>query len=362
MTTTGTATAGMMEIQSNVSVFNAFVIAKSDTAPIVDAGNDTTICQGARITMGGSPTASGGTSPYTFLWSPADGLDTLTAANPFANPQVTTDYILTVTDGENTVVKDTIRVTVNPHPVVDAGFDKMLTPGDTITLGGSPVATGSISPYSYRWSPSSGLSSSTVANPLCFIKSSQSFSLTVTDDHGCKFNDLTYVQLKLPWLGYASTFSLLSGEYIKLTNAITIDGKVGAQDSISATVNSRDSVLIHTSSVIKALDDLETAMDEIGDLVGTRLTTLSGTITPGVYEMRGNVTLNSNVTLQGNSGSLFIFNLSDSLIINNDKHVYLDGVAASQVIWNISGNLHINGTGTLNGIILVGAATLGGTL
>src|ERR1019366_4706525 len=37
--------------------------------------------------------------------------------------------------------------------------------GTTITLGGSPAATGGSGNYRYSWSPSTNLSSTTVANP-----------------------------------------------------------------------------------------------------------------------------------------------------------------------------------------------------
>jgi hypothetical protein len=49
--------------------------------------------------IGGSLTASGGSgSGYTYLWSPATGLNDATLANPTASPTSTTTYAVTVTD------------------------------------------------------------------------------------------------------------------------------------------------------------------------------------------------------------------------------------------------------------------------
>ena len=50
------------------------------------------------ITIGGSPTASGGFAPYTYNWTPSTGLSSSTVANPTASPTVTTTYTVTVTD------------------------------------------------------------------------------------------------------------------------------------------------------------------------------------------------------------------------------------------------------------------------
>ena len=56
--------------------------------PIADAGPNDTICRGDTIIIGGSPTGSGGTPPYSYEWFPAASLDTPTIANPTAAPPV----------------------------------------------------------------------------------------------------------------------------------------------------------------------------------------------------------------------------------------------------------------------------------
>ena len=80
--------------------------------PVANAGLNKSICNGSNTTIGGSPTASGGSgSGYTYLWIPSTGLSSSTVANPTASPTTTTTYKLVVSDGAG-CVSDTSTVTV----------------------------------------------------------------------------------------------------------------------------------------------------------------------------------------------------------------------------------------------------------
>ncbi len=59
--------------------------------------------------------ASGGSGNYTFLWTSQPAGFVSTAYNPFVNPQQTTIYKVVLNDG-NTVLQDSITITVNPLP------------------------------------------------------------------------------------------------------------------------------------------------------------------------------------------------------------------------------------------------------
>ncbi len=87
---------------------------------IADAGTDHTICNGETVTIGGAPTATGGSTDYTYAWSPTAGLDDATKANPMATPNTSTNYTLEVTDNISgcTVATDEVVITVNPIPMV----------------------------------------------------------------------------------------------------------------------------------------------------------------------------------------------------------------------------------------------------
>lgn len=66
----------------------------------------------------------------TYLWSPSNSLNDATVANPFANPSITTDYILMVSNG---ICTDTIRQRVRITSLfVDAGNDTLTCFGNII--------------------------------------------------------------------------------------------------------------------------------------------------------------------------------------------------------------------------------------
>src|SRR5204862_7424847 len=105
-----------------------------DALPSASAGTGATICSGVTTPIGGGPTASGGTSPYSYSWRN----DAAPIANPSVSPLFTTTYVLTVSDANGCSATSSATVTVRPRPTVDAGPDKTL-PGCSpsgIQIGG----------------------------------------------------------------------------------------------------------------------------------------------------------------------------------------------------------------------------------
>lgn len=74
--------------------------------PIVSAGNDTTIFHGESLKLNGVGTG-------TPLWSPAASLDSTDILKPIATPNNPTLYILTLTDANSCVNRDSVFITVN---------------------------------------------------------------------------------------------------------------------------------------------------------------------------------------------------------------------------------------------------------
>lgn len=164
------------------------VTATVNPIPTVNAGRDSTKCGGVTgvIRVGGSPTATGGTTPYTYAWSPTTGLTSSTVANPNANPTATTNYALQVTDNRGCIGRDTVRIGIGANPTANAGIDKNRCNGATaVTIGGSPTGTGTVSPYTYTWLPATGLSSTTTANPTASPSVTTNYNVKVTDALGC---------------------------------------------------------------------------------------------------------------------------------------------------------------------------------
>ena len=165
-------------------------------AVIVSLNADTSICAGGNAIVGGSPTATGGTAPFSYAWSPGQGLLSTTAADPIARPSTTTTYCVTVTDVAGCSASACQTVIVNPAIVACAGpaggFSMTNCSGSYVTLGCTPTATGGSGNYSYAWSPSvvggtQVLNSSTTSNPsVTGLLTSTLFTVTVTDNvTGC---------------------------------------------------------------------------------------------------------------------------------------------------------------------------------
>lgn len=67
--------------------------------------------------------------------------------------------------------------------------------GETVTLGATPAATGD-GPFTYSWSPATGLSSTTVANPTLTVPASNTtYTLTITDSEGCTHSNAVTVSV-----------------------------------------------------------------------------------------------------------------------------------------------------------------------
>lgn len=156
--------------------------------PVADAGLDITGCTNAPIVLSGSATR--GTSPYNYSWSPISGLAPVNGQNPTLTVSQAGVYNFTVTvvDANGCTSSDMVSVLVHPSPTADAGPSRMICAGGSTTLvgsamGGTPGANG----YSYRWSPATGLDNPRLAVPsvTLFQEGNFNYTLTVTDANGC---------------------------------------------------------------------------------------------------------------------------------------------------------------------------------
>ena len=98
------------------SSFGQRFIPMNFTQPAVlsaDAGRDTLVCKGHPLILGGNPSAFGGSGGYLYLWSPGEGLNDPTLANPQAKLNDTRSYVLTVTDAHGCQATNFISVKVD---------------------------------------------------------------------------------------------------------------------------------------------------------------------------------------------------------------------------------------------------------
>ncbi|MDO7852244.1 PKD-like domain-containing protein, partial [Hymenobacter sp. CA1UV-4] len=157
--------------------------------PTADAGADRSVCPGVASTpLGGTPIAGA-----TYAWSPATGLSSTTVANPTVtlpnttNAPIVTTYTLTVSVGSNCSSVGTVRVTVNPAATANAGPALSTCSG----VASAPIGTAALTGYTYSWSPATGLSSATAAQPTVTLPNTtgapitQTYTVTATSATGC---------------------------------------------------------------------------------------------------------------------------------------------------------------------------------
>ncbi|MBN8695205.1 MAG: T9SS type A sorting domain-containing protein [Bacteroidetes bacterium] len=172
-------------------VFGLSICTLNSISQTADAGLDQTICEGASVTIGGAPTASGGLPPYTYSWVPAVGLSSATVANPVASPTSTTTYTVTITDANATSTSDVVTVTVNPAPAsITANSNTPVCDGSQLFLSGS-VAGG----VTFNWTGPNGFSATTQnpqINPVS-LAAAGTYTFTAVSAQGCASSASTVV-------------------------------------------------------------------------------------------------------------------------------------------------------------------------
>jgi gliding motility-associated-like protein len=125
-------------------------------APVADAGPPDTTCYGKSVSLQGS--GLGGNGSYTYQWQPRVFLNSSTVASPTVEgPTATTNYHLTVTDGNGCASLNNAHVTITvlPPPPLFAGNDTNVVAGQPVPLHAVDVAGSGF--VHYAWTPAGEL-------------------------------------------------------------------------------------------------------------------------------------------------------------------------------------------------------------
>lgn len=177
----------------------------------VYAGRDTTSCLCENtIQLGGNPTAWRGKEPYTYKWElmPLYINDDRILASKLlinsasANPIIdcghylindTVTFILTVTDADLFSKKDSVNIIISSISVIHlVYFRRTINQGDSVLLKPVNIFNG-IAPFTYKWTPETGLSNPSIRNPLAKPDTSILYTCLVTDAVGCSTIDINDV-------------------------------------------------------------------------------------------------------------------------------------------------------------------------
>ena len=153
--------------QNNCSIIDTINIGAIDTI-IANAGLDTNYCLGTTVNLNG---VSGG--PFTNVeWFELPNMNSLGTTNNITTTPTSTGvfgYVFQVTGA--CVVTDTVFITIDALPIIDAGEDVEIFEDEEAIL----TATGG---STYSWSPGETLNDSTVSSPIA------SPSITTIAQHG----------------------------------------------------------------------------------------------------------------------------------------------------------------------------------
>lgn len=155
--------------------------------PVVVATGDTTLCFGAVTTLHAT------TDGVYYQWTPAGSMLYANTLNPVAGPQATTVYYISVTDtmGCPKPSLDSVLVTVIPRVQANAG-------NDTSVVAGQPLQLNATGGASYLWTPATGLSSSTIGDPVATLYTdidSITYIVRVYSPEGCYADDAITVKI-----------------------------------------------------------------------------------------------------------------------------------------------------------------------
>ena len=144
--------------------------------PIANAGPDQENCGVEEATL--TATATGGTAPYTFEWNQGLGV----GASQTVMPEVTTTYIVLVTDANGCTDTDEVTIIVLPLPNPPVPTAETVCTEDDIELMANVTAA------AYNWTGPNGFASS-IQNPV--IQDADTsyagiYTLEITDANGCK--------------------------------------------------------------------------------------------------------------------------------------------------------------------------------
>lgn len=128
---------------------------------------------------------------YQYKWYPADGLSNPSIANPVASPTSSTTYLLSVSDGSN-VYSDSVNISVSNITTTNAPYAYIGCEGSVKLDSIKPIYKGT-EKLSYKWTPSIGLSSDTVPNPIATVTSETTYYLTVSTSTCTGYGAVTVV-------------------------------------------------------------------------------------------------------------------------------------------------------------------------
>jgi hypothetical protein len=157
------------------------ILVTINTLPNVDAGTDAAVCIGESVTLNGIGAS-------TYIW------DNNVSNSAAFSPTSTLTYRVIGADINGCINTDSIKVTVNDLPNVDAGNDTSICDGESLALTASGALT-------YNWD--NNITNATAFTPI----STTLYTVTGTDNNGCNNTDQVTITINNNPLVSLSSFT-----------------------------------------------------------------------------------------------------------------------------------------------------------
>jgi len=159
--------------------------------------------------------ASGGSLPYTYLWS--NGQTTANAIGLAAGI-----YRVRVTEASyGWTITKSITLTQPPALLVNAGLDKYIICRGTVELDSITSNYNGSGLLSYLWSPATGLNYDTIPNPIATVTNNTKYFVTVSTPNGCIAKDSVKVTVNPLTVNGEADKTIICGGKVQFDNPIT---------------------------------------------------------------------------------------------------------------------------------------------
>ncbi len=295
---------------------------------------DTTVCNGDSIQL----FATGG---GTYLWNPNSNMLNNTSPNPIVYPNVTTQYMVSITSPEGCPTQDSVLVSVIDIPQPVLSDNDSICKGTSINLIASGADT-------YFWSPSVSLNANTGTsvsaspqNTTSYIVSFTNRCATITDsvtitviepkavsspDDTICFNDTailwasggnTYSWSPIAFLGAPTSDTTLAFPVSPTTFRVIVEDANGCRDTAFTRIN---------FSAIPNVDAGENQIINFGEVANLMATSSQGNFY-WTFDKSLSDTSSKTTTAQPSNTTSYVANLIDDFgcLVSDTVTVSLDG-------------------------------------
>jgi len=236
-----------------VAVAGLFLAGAAQAQPCtiqLGQGNQTVDCGSSLATISVGPNGGG---PFTYSWTGPNGFTSSVQAPLF---NTTGTYTCTIT-GTNCTgsANDAVTITVNPlDQMANAGPNRTKCAGETIQLNppnGGVNTNNNLNgtgPYTYSWSPSTGLSDHGETTSSIQVGMSGTYTVNVTDANGCSGTSSAVNTTAIPYVNASVTISSNAPATVLPSTSITFTASHTGGGTVPTFQWKRNGVNVGTNS------------------------------------------------------------------------------------------------------------------